>query len=232
VIYITAVELCGMCHALFNTMDTYGRQRKIERVRLQQPMPAVADGERAYVVDASVHGVRLSHTGLFPQGTKHDVQFEWDGKPIRFVGQIRWTRPDRDASRSGAYQSGFEIADIKTDSERALRGLVEHWVERALDEQKANARGIPALAPSFTETEQTHMYTRHEFVHGVWRKMTTADSRQPTSGFTVASTDSRTQVEMLRAAYEVADASMRQLIRRLAQISVEDSAVASRRYTP
>jgi hypothetical protein len=213
-------------------METYTRQRKIERVRLQRPVPAVADGETAYVVDASVRGVRLSHQGYFSQGTRHDVEFEWDGQPIRFVGEIRWTRADREPSRGGVYQSGIAIANIRTDSEKALRGLVEHCVERALDEQKANARGVPPLAASFKQSEQSQLYTRHEFVHGVWRKMTTSDSRQPHSGFTVPSGESRTQVEMLRAAYEVADASMRHVIRRLAQISIDENAVSSRRYTP
>ena len=212
-------------------METYTRPRKIERVRLQQPVPAKAGGETAYVVDASVHGVRLSHTGWFSQGTKHDVEFEWDGRPIRFVGEIRWSRADREA-RNGVYQSGIEIAKIPSDSEQALRGLIEHCVERALDEQKANARGAPPLAASFTRRIPTQTYTRHEFVRGVWRKMTSADPRQPESGFTVPSTESRTQVEMLRSAFEVADTSMRQVIRRLAEISIDENAVAARHYTP
>ena len=220
-----------MSPALSIGMETHTRPRKIERVRLQEPVPAKADGETAYVVDASVHGVRLSHKGLFSQGTKHDVEFEWDGRPIRFVGEIRWTRADREA-RNGVYQSGIAIAKIPTDSEKALRGLVEHCVERALDERKANARGVPPLAASFRPGTQSQTYTRHEFVHGVWRKMTTSDRRQPEAGFTVPSTETRTQVEMLRAAYEVADGSMRQVIRRLAEISLDDSAVPSRRYTP
>ena len=91
-------------------METFTRQRKIGRVTLQQPVPAVADGEPAYVVDASVHGVRLTHKGFFSQGTRHDVEFEWEGHPIRFTGEIRWTRADREASRGGLYQSGIAIA--------------------------------------------------------------------------------------------------------------------------
>jgi hypothetical protein len=232
VIRVTTIVARGTPPAFFYGMETYTRQRKIERVRLRQPVPAVADGERAYVVDASVRGVRLSHKGLFSQGTKHDVEFEWDGKPIRFVGEIRWTRADRESSRGGVYQSGIAIADIRTDSEQALRGLVEHCVERALDAQKANARGVPPLAASFTRSERSQFYTRHEFVHGVWRKMTTSDGWQPQSGFTVPTTESRTQVEMLRAAYEVADDSMRHVIRQLAQLSIDDRGSPSGRYTP
>ena len=231
-IYVTTIAARGMSPALFRGMETYTRQRKIGRVTLQRPVPAVADGETAYVVDASVRGVRLSHQGFFSQGTRHDVEFEWDGQPIRFVGEIRWTRANRESSRGGVYQSGIEIANIRRDYEKALRGLIQHCVERALDEQKANAHGVPPLSPRSTKTEQSQLYTRHEFVHGVWRKMTTPDSQQPHSGFTVPSNESRTQVEMMRAAYEVADLSMRQVIRRLAQISIDENADPSRRYTP
>ena len=222
----------GMSPAPFIGMETYTQQRKIERVRLQQPVPAEADGESAYVVDASVRGVRLSHQGFFSQGTRHDIEFEWQGQPIRFVGEIRWTRAERDYSRAGAYQSGIEIANIRTDSQRVLRGLVESAVERALDEQKANARGVPPTTEKVPQRDRTQTYTRHEFVHGVWRKLTTTDPRQPLDGFTVPSNETRTQIEMLRSAYEVADASMRQVIRRLADISINEHAVQSRRYTP
>ena len=220
-----------MSPALLTDMETYTQQRKAGRVRLQQPVPAAADGERAYVVDVSVSGVRLSHKGFFSHGTKHDVEFEWDGKPIRFVGEIRWTRADRESSR-GVYQSGIAIANIRTDYEKALRGLIEKCVDRALDEQKANAYDVPPIAASVTRREDNQLYTRHEFVHGVWRKLTTSDPQQPHAGFTVPSTESRTQVEMLRAAYEVADHSMRQVIRRLAQISIDENAVPPRRSTP
>ena len=231
-IHVTPTVARGMSPAFFKAMETYTRPRRIERIRLQQPVPAVADGENAYVVDASVRGVRLSHKGFFSQGTKHDVEFEWEGQRIHFVGEIRWTRANRESSRGGVYQSGIEIANIRTDSEKALRGLVERCLERALGEQKENARGVPSAAATYKQSDQNQLYTQHEFVHGMWRKMTTQDARQPHSGFTVPTTESRTQVEMLRAAYEVADASMRQVIRRLAQISIDENAAPSRRDTP
>lgn len=213
-------------------MEIYTLERKIGRVRLQKPVPAVADGERAYVVDASVHGVRISHTGFFPHGTKHDVEFEWDGRPIRFEGEIRWTRADRGPSRAGVYQSGLEISNILTDSETALRGLVEHCVERVLREQRANAHGLPPRDTSLDKREDPSLYTRHELVNGAWRKIATADPHQPQSGFTVPVAESRTQVEMLRSAYEVADTSMRQVIQRLARLSIEEHFAAWRRNIP
>ncbi|HEY8131338.1 MAG TPA: PilZ domain-containing protein [Thermoanaerobaculia bacterium] len=168
-------------------------QRRTERVTLQQPVPAVVNGEVVHVVDASMQGVRLSHSNLIPQGAKCEVAFEWDGKPIHFVGLQRWTKPHAGAATSG-YQSGFEIASIDSGSNAALYTLVQ----------------------SAKET----LYVRHELVHGVWRKNFTTDTRQPITGFTVRKTESAHQVDLLRAAYMVGDLKMRDTIRRIAELSI------------
>ncbi len=211
---------------------TFDRPRRIQRVTLLQPVPGTAGGERVQVVDASTRGVRLTHRSLFPQGVKCDVAFQWDGAPIEFVGQVRWTKLQRSAG-TPVYQSGFEIAAIDGRSRRTLRGLIESCVERALDEQKANAHGIPPLAVASVPSGQATLFVRHEFVNGVWLKTTTSDSRQPPSGFTISADESRAQAQMLRSAYEVADYSMRQTIRRLAELSISNpDRIPTRRYVP
>ena len=167
-------------------------QRRTERVTLQQPVAAVVNGEHVYVMDASTRGVRLSHPNLIPQGAKCEVAFEWDGKPIHFVGQQRWTKPQ--AGSASGYQSGFEIASIDSGSNSALYTLVQ------------SAKETP--------------YVCHELVHGVWRKNFSTDSRQPPTGFTVRTTESAHQVDLLRAAYMVGDPKMRDTIRRIAELSI------------
>src|SRR6266852_2240328 len=105
--------------------------------------------------------------------------------------------------------------------------------ERALDEKKANARGIPPLASSYPVAEVSGVYARHEWIDGMWRKTVTTDSSQPRSGFTVPSSESRHQVVMLRSAYEVADEGLRDLIRRLASMSIAEAVTfPARRYKP
>lgn len=208
------------------------RHRRIERVTLQQPVPALVDGEHVFVVDASTRGVRLMHSSLFPRGAECDVAFEWNGRPIEFTAQQRWTKLQRGASKSG-YQSGFEIAAIDNRSNAALRTLIESYVARALEEQKANARGIPPLEARPMESARAELFMRHELVHGVWRKIPTTDARQPLTGFTVPSTESMHQVDLLRAAYAAADASMRDMIRKLAELSIEHPEdMPARRYKP
>ena len=196
-----------------------------------QPVPAVADGERAYVVDASLRGVRLSHTNLFLQETQCGVTFEWNGKPIELVGKIRWTKAQRIPSNKNIYYSGFEIEAVRTDAASALRSLVEECVERTLDEQKANAKGIPPVAASLMQSAASILYAKHELTDGVWRKIMTSDARQPLSGFTVSANELRHQVELLKKTYEAADPAMRETIRKLAEISVSET-VPARRYIP
>src|SRR5437762_9553282 len=101
----------------------FDKSRRIRRVTLDHPLHAVAGGEPAYVVDASVSGVRLSHSTLFSHGVKCDVAFEWNGQPIEFVGQLRWTKAHRGRTAAVArntYLSGFEISSIKNSSASAL----------------------------------------------------------------------------------------------------------------
>ena len=220
----------GIPPAQLGGMD-FDRERRVGRVRLLQPVPAVADGERAYVVDASLRGVRLSHTNLFLQETQCGVTFEWNGKPIELVGKIRWTKAQRIPSNKNIYYSGFEIEAVRTDAASALRSLVEECVERALDEQKANVNGIPPVAASLMQGATSILYGRHELIDGVWRKIMTSDARQPLSGFTVSASESRHQVELLKKTYEAADPALRETIRKLAEISVSET-VPARRYIP
>jgi hypothetical protein len=115
----------------------------------------------------------------------------------------------------------------------ALRALVEAHVERALDEQKANAKGIPPIAAQSAQKGGAAIYARHEFVHGTWRKLVTSDPAQPESGFTVSSEEQREQVELLRSAYVTSDANMRTVIRKLAELSIANpDGIPTRRYTP
>lgn len=167
-------------------------RRRSPRVTLLQPIAALAGGERAYVVDASIIGVRLSHSAPLPARKPYAVSLEWHGAHIEFTAEVRWTN-----ELAGEYQSGCEIQNIDPASSVALRGLLE------------------------SSDERTPLYECHELTHGVWRKKATIDPRQPESGFTVLSTESVHTIDFLRAAYAAGDRKMRERIRKLAELSIE-----------
>ena len=188
--------------------------RRVMRVSLPEPLAGFADDEPVYVVDASMSGVRLSHRTLFSPRTDLHISFDFDGREVGVVGSVRWTRLQRPGSAASArsvYQSGVEIVSIRQDSESVLRGLVEHQVDRALDERNA----------------------RHELINGVWRKIVTVDKTQPLNGFTVAASEAKDQIEILRCAYEIADPQMKRIIQRVAELTIStDEVIPMRRYTP
>jgi hypothetical protein len=211
-------------------------QRRVLRVSLPEPLEGLAAGEKIYVVDASLRGVRISHRTLFSPRAALPIRFDFDGDEIDVTGSVRWTKLQRLGSAAFAksiYQSGIEIASMPRDAEVALRGLVEHQVELALDEQKANAKGIPPFAAQSVRSGQGHAYARHELIHGVWRKTVTHDAAQPLNGFTVSTAERKNEVELLRSAYEIADPQMRRIIQRIAELTLSNSeGIPMRRYTP
>ena len=214
----------------------FDEHRRVMRVNLLQPVVGVVGDEQIYILDASLGGVRVSHRTLFAPRADCNIGFEWDGAPIELVGTVRWTKLQRLGSAAYVktmYESGLEIAAIGPEAQMALRSLIEAHVERALDEQKANAKGIPPIAGQSVLRGGYAIYARHELVRGTWRKLMTSDPAQPASGFTLSTEESRDQVELLRSAYVTADANMRIVIRKLAELSIANpDGIPTRRYTP
>jgi hypothetical protein len=226
VIVVTTKLSCGTSDALFHVMKP---ERRIARVSLPNPIAAMACGKSVHIVDASVRGVRLWHSTLFSEQRECPIAFEWEGKQVEFVAQLRWTKLQRGRN---LYQSGLEIDHIDPLSRRALHSLVESYVRLALDDQKANARALPPPERKAAPVTRTNLYARYELLHGIWQKSTTEDPRQPNSGFTVPANESPRHIDLLRAAYSAADPSLREMIRRLAELSILNPDTTPQRYVP
>jgi hypothetical protein len=213
-------------------------RRRVQRVHLPQPLRATVDGVKVFLVDVSVNGVRVMHQeDIGSVSSECVVRGEWDGHAMTLHCTIVRTAMHRPASRKGdrtLYHSGLAIDHATAASARTLRRLVEHHVELALDEQKANARGIPPLAAQSVKTGSPTTYVRHEYITGRWREVMTPISNQPDNGFTISATTTPAEVDMLRRAYETAtSASDLAMIRRMAALSVSAAEVVqARRYTP
>ncbi len=213
-------------------------RRRVQRVNLVQQLRASIDGTRAFILDLSLRGMRVLHQDDLGEVARAcTVRTEWDGYPLELRCRIVRTTLHRPADANGRalYHSGLTITEAVGVSSVTLRRLVEHHVERALDEQKANARGVPPpLAAQSMQTGAPSAFVRHELNLGRWREIVTATSAQPEHGFTIAAQTTRAEVEMLRRAYESATSSSeRVMIRRLAALSVSSGEIVqARRYMP
>ena len=212
-------------------------RRRYQRVTLVRALSARIGSSRVFIVDASLNGLRIAHQGTLPPiGQECVLTFEWEGHPLEL--RCRVTRSTlyklaKVKSEKSVYHAGLLIEEARGDSQKALRLMVSDVVARALDEQKANARGVPAKAAQIFQTGKGSEFLRFELVNGAWRRTTTTRPEQPTNGFTISAEEDRQNVELLCQTFEKADAAGRQLIRVMAELSISKiEGIPTRRYTP
>jgi hypothetical protein len=131
------------------------------------------------------------------------------------------------------YHSGLTISDANPAAIAPLRELISYFVERALDEQRANARGIPATAALSFQTGKGTDFVCFEFLAGRWRRTPTKNAQQPFNGFTVSAAETDENLARLCETYEKADLDARKLIRVLAELSISKAeGIPTRKYEP
>lgn len=187
-------------------------------------------------MEISVAGVLIAHEGKIATGTTQELVIDWDGSPLTFTCRvIRSTlwRLAKSAGEKSIYHSGLRITEVFGDSSTRLRELLAERIIRALEEQKANARGIPPLAAYMYQPGKGELYRRCEFIDGVWRKSETIRAEQPPNGFTVSADVEPAHVEILCQTWEGTTAEGRRLTQLLAELSIDrKEGVPVRRYVP
>jgi hypothetical protein len=218
-------------------MSLFVERRRVQRIRLLEPLRGTLDGKRIFIVDVSLKGLRIAHQEHIGDiGDPCVLRAEWDGRGLDLRCLIIRTQTHRNDARSGKtlYHSGLAITHAAGVSAMTIRALIEWHVARALDEQRANARGIPPMAAQSFQTGKGTHFVRHELVHGRWRETVTMDSAQPPNGFTVSAEHTPGEVQMLRQSFEHdGSAANRDMIRKLAAMSISAAeGIPTRRYLP
>jgi hypothetical protein len=204
---------------------------------LVRPHPARVGVARVFIIDISLNGVRIAHQGILPPpGHECALSFDWEGHPIELRCEVTRNVLDRLAKSSAeksVYHAGLSIIDADKQSRDALRQMIGSLVARALDEQKANARGVPAEAAQCFQTGKGTEFLRFELINGAWRRTATTRPDQPAHGFTISSEEDREHIEMLCHTFQNADEPGRKLIKMMAELSISKAeGIPTRRYTP
>lgn len=212
-------------------------RRKYQRVVLTRPLPGRLGASRIYILDASLVGLRIAHQGTAPPaGSKCNVTFEWEGRFIELECEVTRNalhKLAKSKDEKSIYHAGLSITAFIADSDASLRQMISAIVARALDEQKANARGVPAEAAQCFQTGKGTDFVRCELVDGAWRRTETNRADQPLNGFTISAAESREHVEMLCDTFFNADEEGRKLIKMMAELSISKAeGVPTRRYVP
>jgi hypothetical protein len=221
------------CAAVIDRPDD---RRRYGRVHLVPPLRGEIDGIFAAISEISLTGIRLMHEAALPNAAEHQIRFKWKEYTIRLRGEVIRTTIKKLAKKAGEstlYESGVRITQTVGESHDLLRELIGDFVVRSINEQLANARGVPPLAAYSYQTGKGDRYRRCELVNGSWRRVETTDPQQPANGFTISAEVEPADLDLLCRTFEVCDAEGRRLTQVLAQLSISKrEGIPTRRYVP
>ena len=208
-----------------------GRVTPVQRIR------GTVGSVPVYVLDVSLAGVKVAHQELLPSiGQTATLVFEWEGRRFTGKAEVRRTKiekPARSKFEKSLYHSGLFITPNDKFSEAVIREIIQACHERAMDEQRANAEGIPAIAAQSFQTGKGDDFVRCELRPTGWVKTSTRDPQQPPNGFTVSASETPAKLATLCRTWEIGDAEARRLIKTFAALSISKSeGIPTRRYTP
>jgi hypothetical protein len=211
-------------------------RRRFHRIHLDAPLPAYMGSVAVKVIDLSLNGARIVSDARFTPGTDHELKFEWNDMDMRATCEvIRCTLFSfaKAPGEKSLYQTGVKLKETIGNSDRALRELIGSYVIRALEEQKANARGLPPLGPYAYIEGKGDRFRRCELVDGKWRRTETNRPEQPPNGFTISADIAPYYIELLCQTYQLTDEEGRRLTQTLAQLSINKAeGIPTRRYLP
>src|SRR5206468_4391515 len=191
-----------------------------QRITLPAPLRGTIGPIRVFVVDLSLGGVRVAYQDPLPKvGSSCTLRFEGQAGSIVLPCIIVRTavfRPAKSLNDRAVHHAGLQITVEDRWAIQPLRDLITYYIERALDEQKANARGIPATAALSFQTGKASEFLRFELLSGGWRRTPTKEARQPMNGFTVSAAESDEHLAMLCEAYETGTNEARKMIHTMA----------------
>jgi hypothetical protein len=211
-------------------------RRRYGRIDLDQALNATFGPTPSKVLEVSVTGFLIAHEGRLTVGDVHPLRLEWEGKWMELrchlVRSTLW-RLARKMGEQSVYHSGLKIVESSRESFDHLRELIGERILRALEEQKANAHGIPPLAAYMYQPQKGDLYRRCELVNGTWRKTETIRPQQPLNGFTVSAEVDPWHVDLLCETWQSTTEEGRRLTRLFAELSIsKNEGVPTRRYEP
>jgi hypothetical protein len=206
-------------------------RRRFQRMKLGKPLLAMMDGQSALILDVGMEGAFLEHYGAAMTGDQFTLSFRWKGDEIKFRCEIRRTNIIRAAEESQATvsHSGVNFIEMSGDATAKLQDMMGTFVGRVLAAQRANASADAAQSGAMlfqmgnARRSRARGYIAYLFDEKSWTIRRTQLGEQPRNGFTVGAYEDEEDLEILCRTYETADAEGRNLIRLVAELSVNST---------
>lgn len=192
-------------------------RREHQRLGLTRPIEGAFGDKSVRVVDVSESGAQFESMWPFAAGAEATLRFPWRDEIVAVDAVV----VRRDEHRVGV--------KFTHESEVLTRALIQA-VEERLRAQRANAMG--ERDANVIDGEHTITAASESLITGLvswtyrdgrWRRRAALIADQPDDGFTISAGEADDQVQLLCATYESGDDATRDLIRTMAQMSVNES---------
>ncbi|MEO8216398.1 MAG: PilZ domain-containing protein [Acidobacteriota bacterium] len=111
-------------------------RRRVQRIRLEQPLRGHLSGMRVSVLDVSTTGARIEHS--FPLSTDRTLRlhFIWQDQDVTLECHVTRCTTEQARGTLRVYNSGLDFVEGAGGSKRILVGMITDFVTRDLDRLK------------------------------------------------------------------------------------------------
>jgi PilZ domain-containing protein len=186
------------------------QQRRAERIRLPQPVPAMLGELLSRLVEVSLIGCRLEHADRVEMRAVLPLRFHWQGEEIVLRATVMRSELQMVEGKMTRV-SGLQFCTTVEDSPAAVRRILN-----SLLEPKPAAPAMPTRVPFLRlddEVPEGGTFLECSFENGRWRRMHIAELRHPRNGFTVPLPVADGELDSLCRAYEEVDDAARARMR-------------------
>ena len=191
-------------------------QRQSPRVVLRDPIDATLDGMRVLIVELGPGGAKIEHAqrlDLQRRGRLACASFDLHAQVRHSV-----VLPSRDGV---IYHSGLVFLGVTTSQREMLMSMLVQEAQRQVTDWEANLTGQVRWRPDDAPRSAVeHRFICLQHSNTGWTRAATSDPNQPLDGVTVSGDTAEEEVKVLCSSYEQADHAGRELLRRMAMVSI------------
>jgi hypothetical protein len=192
-------------------------RREFQRLHLTKPADGWFGDYSIRLLDVSAKGALIEPDEEIVEGARALLRFYWRDNAVEIMSET---------VRRGDGRAGL----VFVESSDLLNSLIEQSASELLRAQEANAMGhreqnVIGTDETLTAASAGAAALAIGFItwtlsgDGHWKHRPALVPDQPEDGFTVSTSESTEQVELLCRSYETGDAEARRLIRMLAELS-------------
>ncbi|HEV7922470.1 MAG TPA: hypothetical protein VGR02_16930 [Thermoanaerobaculia bacterium] len=198
-------------------------RREFQRLRLDPPVPATLGTTAVSLLDVGVLGARVHHAAPFEQ-QYFELRFSHGPNEIGLRCEVIRTYDSQHAKYPGTgLESGLRFLAAVGDSGDHLRSMLGELVKALLEQRPMTPTGTFHQVDGDKTVRGTQAgFVCYRLENAAWRRRAVFLPEQPQSGFTVASSEDRAEMQRLCAVYAASDEEGRRLIRLFAELSVSE----------